>query len=121
MPTGLVTGPCEIYEPLHYYGLLDPRRGTIRYVGRSFAMNLKYRYGTHARGFASPTRAWVLRLASEGYVPHLRVLETVTRDEFSPTREGEWYDHFAGQGNDMVNGERPRPLNWRGRKPSPLA
>lgn len=113
---GLVLRDCGRYGYLHIYGLVDPRTGEIRYVGRTFALNMKYRYGTHVRGFDDRTRHWVYDLASEGRVPSLCILETVAEEDYDSRIEQRWYGRLRERGCDLLNRKRPVPRTWRHRR-----
>jgi len=78
------------------YGLLDPRDGVVKYVGRT--VNLKFRMMGHLnRGVEvpSPRRNWILELRSLGLAPKPIVFEECSRD-VSDVREAHWIQVHAG-------------------------
>jgi hypothetical protein len=63
------------------YGLVDPRTGVVRYVGK--ANDSAKRLKTHirdARRRNSPVHCWIRKLAGVGLTPEMRVLEAVEGD-----------------------------------------
>lgn len=63
------------------YGLIDPRTGAVRYVGKAY--DAAKRLQTHVRDSRrrnSPVHCWIRKLAESGLRPQIKVLETVAGD-----------------------------------------
>jgi DNA-binding XRE family transcriptional regulator len=60
------------------YGLVDPRSGSIRYIGSSRRVGV--RFDEHLRGRTASTAPWVQELAEAGLAPELRVVVPETED-----------------------------------------
>lgn len=83
----------------YIYGLIDPRNGRVRYVGKSD--NPKSRLGDHLKDKSLCHRTnWVRSLLSEGIKPELVILENVVGDWKEAERK--WIAHFGRE--NLVNG-----------------
>ena len=81
------------------YGLLDPRTGYVRYVGRS--KNIKNRYYTHLRGAGHlPVACWVRSLKAVGLKPKLAIIEETQAPE---TKEAHWIREYREKGQADLN------------------
>lgn len=83
------------------YGLVDPRTGAIRYVGRSDDPELRLKrhclYHSNSR-----KSVWIQELQALGLQPQLRILENVAQDE-ALRREVEWIRKLFDEGAELTN------------------
>lgn len=82
------------------YGLVDPRSGAVRYVGRTTDVQRRFRaHMSDETVSANPTvstkRAWINELSAAGLVPELRILEKC-EDAAAPDAESNWIRSMAG-------------------------
>jgi hypothetical protein len=84
------------------YALVDPRDGSIRYVGKTESP--KRRLREHLRGDEpSPHKDhWLAQLRREGLVPELAVLEACALSEWKE-RERAWEIYLRGEGESLTN------------------
>jgi hypothetical protein len=69
-------GPDVRGVPVFIYGLVDPRHGVIRYVGKS--ANPDNRLHSHRHLTGTPrVRDWVKQLSAQGHAPGLSILHEV--------------------------------------------
>lgn len=94
------------------YGLVDPRNGTMRYVGRTRAA-LKTRLASHkadtaldwtgkARGYSLDKVKWLVELKEAGLSPTIRVLEEVAADG-AIEAERRWVQSLFKAGVPLTN------------------
>lgn len=88
------------------YGLVDPRSGTVRYVGQ--ARDPAARLEGHLESPSRRVGEWVAELAAEGLVPEVRVLDVVP-EEVVMGREQEWISGFNRTGPELLNVAGTRP------------
>lgn len=88
------------------YGLVDPRCGNIRYVGRTkqrLSMRLSQHIGiARRRKFVNPRTSWILEIIESGLKPLITDLETVP-DANEVEAEARWISRFDG----LVNSGSP--------------
>lgn len=95
------------HDTAYVYMLIDPRDGSVRYLGKS--VNPKDRYKHHVKPSrrAHDTRKadWIQELHNEDYKPRLFVVEEVD-DEVWEQREQWWLDNLKGEPltNEQVGG-----------------
>lgn len=87
------------------YGLIDPRDGSLRYVGKSTSG--LHRARQHARPFALKNEFthkanWVRSLVAAGLTPEIEVLEEAVREVLADA-EHFWIAYFRGLGCDLTN------------------
>ena len=85
------------------YALVDPRNGSVRYVGQTIVA-LEKRLSDHLSGPTNAQmRAWFRELRGLRLRPRIELLETVLREELD-TRERSWLKQM------FLRGERPFQL-----------
>jgi hypothetical protein len=108
------------------YGLVDPRSGAVRYVGKT--VNPRDRFTSHCRPSAKlpNVRAWVAELHSQGLKPTLEVLERVHQAD-SDASEMRWIATVSARGEPLLNhtaggngGRTPLPAEERSGRIFPL-
>lgn len=115
------------------YGLVDPRDGSIRYVGRT--ANVKSRYAAHCslgvwwRADNQRRRAWLEELQDRKLKPLLTELEAVPTFEAAVAAEERWIAKGRAEGWPLTNGhgsglaggvtEDAKRLRARRRAPTP--
>lgn len=98
-------GTCD--KATSIYGLIDPRTGELRYVGKT-VLDPRRRLGVHRwRAVAAPHKrhsmAWILSLAAEGLKPETIVFETVPAGGDWVQAEQFWIAYFRMIGADLCN------------------
>jgi hypothetical protein len=88
------------------YGLVDPRSGTVRYVGQ--ARDPVARLAEHLESSSRRVGEWLAELAGEGLVPGVRVLEVVS-EEVVMEREQAWISGLNETGPGLLNVAGTRP------------
>lgn len=85
------------------YSLSDPRDNTVKYIGRT--SNVKLRYSKHCSigtNVGTPKNKWVRELRDCNLKPVLEVLENVTKDSASFWER--WYTQlYRSWGFDLLN------------------
>jgi hypothetical protein len=84
------------------YGLIDPRDGTLCYIGQT--VNIRSRYANFSLTMASnPAVAqWFEGLQQEGLIPEIQVLEKVSFD-IAGERETQWIRQAIEGGAPLLN------------------
>lgn len=90
----------------HYqiYALVDPRDDNIRYVGLSADTN--YRFYQHMQRYGGKLEiAWLKELHRSDLSPILKILETVSPNDYSTAceRERYWIQSLQNEGYSLVN------------------
>jgi hypothetical protein len=86
----------------HIYGLLDPRTGELRYVGRT-RQALQRRLLHHLQSKDQTHRtAWIQSLVRDGVRPEIILIEEVPVLE-SPAAERRWIANYRSAGARLVN------------------
>ena len=87
------------------YALLDPRDGTLRYVGKSNNPTVRrYEHVCASQLFAKTHRNnWIKSLLENGHKPEMVVLEEVPSSEWK-TSESWWIEYWKFLGANLVNG-----------------
>lgn len=87
------------------YGLIDPRNGHLRYVGKSTSglrrpfQHVQPYYLTKIR---SHTANWCRALAAEGLRPDVEILEATTLEALNDSEQF-WIAYFRALGCDLTN------------------
>lgn len=84
------------------YGLVDPRDGVVRYVGKATQPSARLRQHLRARQHKTPSGDWVDSLICAGLLPAMVVLETVDTP-IANDAERRWIAFYREQGNDLLN------------------
>lgn len=89
-------------DTTHIYGLIDPRDGRIRYVGK--ADDVKRRLTEHVskRKEMTHKRSWIVHLSCLGLKPEVIILDIVPESGWQ-TWEREWIADLM-KNHDLVNG-----------------
>jgi hypothetical protein len=94
------------------YGLVDPRDGSIRYVGRTglppetrLAGHLSS-LGSQNTGGSKKKRAWLRELIEAGLKPGIRVLEDFAGELEAVDAEGRWIAKGLAEGWPLTNGHK---------------
>lgn len=89
-------------EKVYIYGLVDPRTGEIRYVGKT--NNLKLRYNGHnkTKWIRDKKTSWVVGLKQLGLNFKMIVLEETDTDGWS-SAERWWVEHLRSNGYNLTN------------------
>lgn len=90
------------------YGLVDPRSGEVRYVGKTMH-SPEQRRDEHVREARRMERrgrrlSWIRKLTKLGMVPSVTVLDTVNENDWQ-TAEKDWIARLPNLLNDTVGGE----------------
>lgn len=101
----------------YIYTLIDPRDGSIRYVGRTKnpAMRLKSHAGSSYGYNPRPMVDWILELKGEGLIPTLSTVDTADGMEDAKTKEQYWMDKCRAMGCKLINKyptRRPVQISW---------
>jgi hypothetical protein len=78
-------------QDVSIYGLVDPRTGVVRYVGRSVDVAQRVRDHVGDRRDGSARGEWLSELVAEGLRPGVVVFETVAAED-GPVAEQRWMD-----------------------------
>jgi hypothetical protein len=87
------------------YGLIDPRNGELRYIGKSSSGRRRIRSHLWPTEFALKTRlvAWIKNLLREGLVYDSVIIQTFITGECLGEAERYWIAHFRAAGSRLVN------------------
>jgi DNA-binding XRE family transcriptional regulator len=109
------------------YALLDPRDGTVRYVG--CAIDVEKRFQEHLRDRGNtPKCRWLAELKQDGLYPKLEILEIVKGFYGAFSREDYWIKEMLAAGAPLTNfipmqgvftkqkAAISTPYSWRGTK-----
>lgn len=84
------------------YGLIDPRTGQLRYIGKS--THLKRRLNVHNRAHGTGHRAnWLRELVTAKLQPDVVVLESFESEEAAYQAEIEWIGMAKSWGAKLTN------------------
>ena len=116
---GAAGGGMGVYSPImvNIYGLVDPRSGEVRYVGRTkqgLGLRLQQHIDNGREKFKHPRAEWVRALFAEGMRPLITHLETA-EDAEQVTAEAKWMERFAGlvnSGTAAQGGTRSYVIEW---------
>lgn len=101
MQTG---GSVETMVSTYIYGLIDPMKPELRYIGKS--NNPKKRLKAHLRATNhSHLTCWVKALLANGIEPELLIIEEVEQARWQDA-ERYWIAFFEAAGANLVNGSR---------------
>lgn len=93
-------------KPTRIYGLVDPRDGRTRYVGKTVC-RLQRRLNGHLQWAREHPRAchspWIMELAALGLKPQIVLLEEVAVGTFWATREMFWIAEYRRLHPDLLN------------------
>jgi len=114
-------------KPVEIYGLIDPRSGVLRYVGKTVSgikIRLKQHIHTAKGGGVTHRDRWIRSLLNENLKPSSVILEAVGEGADWETAERFWISFYRGMigglltnisdGGDGVHGV-PRTEQWRER------
>lgn len=90
---------------VYIYGLVDPRSGQIRYVGKTIRTPRKRLYQHLALAKMDGSSAigrWLIPLLEEGYRPDIVILEEVLEDKASES-EISWIKRLHSNDHPLVN------------------
>jgi hypothetical protein len=93
-----------LYPTEYIYSLSDPRDQSVRYVGRT--TDVKMRYIAHLRASGNPEKdEWTQELLALQMKPLMTVLETLKHGcgINSGEREAHWIRHFQDAGAELYN------------------
>lgn len=85
------------------YGLLDPRTGALRYIGK--ANDAQKRLKSHLRDMkrrTTPVYLWMRELAAEGVAPKIKILDKCCERTW-PDREVGQIAKARSEGADLLN------------------
>lgn len=91
-------------ETISIYTLVDPRDGTVRYVGMS--NNPQKRYQQHySCGYAAAdsVKSWIRELKELETKPLLFIVEEVDNYDAAWMRETYWINFFLAEGEPLTN------------------
>ena len=112
--------PASKARPVFIYALKDPRDGNVRYVGRSFAPEKRYKAHLREGGDTHKAR-WIKQLMDLKSQPELEILECVAASDWSEA-ERRWmakYDNLTNScsgGYGLLNPTAETRLKMRARK-----
>lgn len=86
----------------YIYGLFDPETGAIRYIGRSWNVDNRYKSHCFTRD-RSPKAQWVKSLAAQGQRPDVAVLQECADANEAKTAEYDWIMKVIDAGGDLLN------------------
>jgi len=97
--------PTETIGQNIIYGLLDPRNGELRYVGKSTSGFRRVRNHTAVSNLKPSTKKnnWIKSLLSQGLAPKGVVLEECSNRDSLPELEKLAIAHYRSQGFDLLN------------------
>lgn len=94
------------------YGLVDPRTGEIRYIGRTcrkletrLSGHISARHQRYAGG-SKAKRAWINELIDAGLKPTIRALETFDSELDALEAEGRWIKKGMAEGWPLTNRQK---------------
>ena len=94
--------PLRGEDETYIYGLIDPRDGQLRYVGK--ANDPEHRLYMHmAEKYRCHRTAWIAGLKSNGLAPELCIIAVVADTEWE-AQERYYIAYYRGLGCDLVNG-----------------
>lgn len=87
------------------YGLLDPRNGQLRYIGKSNNPTARRYEHVCASQIAAPTHRnyWIKSLLTDGVKPEMLILEEVSTNDWKKA-ERWWISYWKFVGSNLVNG-----------------
>jgi hypothetical protein len=95
----------HLLAPWISYALVDPRDNAVRYVGRAYEPQIRFKAHLKDEYAANPAKyRWIRELRKNRLLPHMEVLEGVygsLRD--ADTRERAWIQHFINAGAALTN------------------
>ena len=90
--------------PYYVYQLVDPRTGTVQYVG--ITEHLTRRRWEHLNnvGVSNQVKdAWIRELVGKGLEPRMEVIETAQTWDEVLEREKYWIQYYIRQGVHLLN------------------
>ncbi len=103
-----------LFRPCYIYALVDPRDGSVFYVGQS--VNPQTRFYGHASTGTRSKRDRIASIRETGQKPKLLILEeTIVAERFD--RESSWISHYSRMGAPLTNHFdcrdcKPLPPEW---------
>lgn len=91
-------------ESCSIYTLIDPRDGTVRYVGQSVAV--QWRFMTHcSKSNIGSTGPWIQELKRLKLKPILQIVEVIKSNNASifNEREAYWIDFYLAEEEPLLN------------------
>lgn len=89
-------------KPHYIYGLFDPTTGEIRYIGRTW--NVDKRYKTHCFTIdKSPKAQWIKSLAANGQRPEVAILQECSDTSDAKRAEYDWIMKVISAGGNLLN------------------
>lgn len=95
--------PDDFCRIVAIYGLIDPRTGCIRYVGKSLNLGQRYSHHVNYQDDGSHKSRWVAGLKKLALAPELVPLQFVDEATWEAA-ERWWIAHFREHGADLTNG-----------------
>jgi hypothetical protein len=95
--------PDDFCRLVAIYGLIDPRTGCIRYVGKSLNLAQRYNHHVNYQDGSSHKSCWIKGLKRLGLAPELVPLQFVSEASWEATEKW-WIAHFRDHGADLTNG-----------------
>lgn len=89
---------------LSIYGLIDPRTGECRYVGKAVNPQRRLRDHLWAISGKSHKNSWLKNLLAAGLVPELTIIDSGVALEDANTAEQFWISLYRGWGCPLTNG-----------------
>lgn len=86
----------------YIYGLKDPIKNKIRYIGKSDNPIQRYKHHLYSNYNNTKKECWIKSLKNKGLLPHLIIIEIVNKDSWQE-REKYWIRFYKTK-NDLVNG-----------------
>lgn len=85
------------------YILIDPRNGTVRYVGRTTDPETRYRQHLNCDGNNTEKNTWIRELREQDLRPQMLILETIKGRAYSKEREAHVIHAYIKAGAPLTN------------------
>jgi hypothetical protein len=94
--------PASKARQVFIYALVDPRDANVRYIGRSFVPEDRYKRHLIDKSETHKTR-WIKQLKSVGLQPELKILDVVSEQQWSDA-ERQWMSKYKDLTNSCAGG-----------------
>ena len=94
--------PASKARQVFIYALVDPRDANVRYIGRSFVPEDRYKRHLIDKSETHKTR-WIRQLKSVGLQPELKILDVVSEQQWSDA-ERQWMSKYKDLTNSCAGG-----------------